>query len=106
MELLSNYDMLDLLDWMPAHEYLALTSTCTHLRSLKNEKTTQQKREESKTYMEVNEGGRRGYTESYYVLPNGEIDGLFVHDSYDDNRTTETPYVNGKRHGTCRVYEC
>ena len=102
MELLSNYDLLDLLNMMPTHEYLGLTSMCTHLRLLKNEKTTQQKREESKMYMELNEGGRRGYTENYYVLPNGEIDGLHILDSYDGRCATETHYVNGN--GTCRVY--
>ncbi len=90
---------------MPAHEYLALTSTCTHLRSLKNEKTTQEKREKSKTRIDDYYDERMGYSDCYYVLPNGEIDGLHIRENYDNYyRTTETIYVNGKRHGICQVY--
>ena len=73
MELLSNYNLLDLLDVLPAHEYLALTSTCTHMHSLKNDRTTRQKRAEARK--RIVEYMIRGKI-SHYVLPNGNKDGI------------------------------
>ena len=105
MELLSNYDLLDLLDWMPAHEYLALTSTCTHMHSLKNDRTTQQKRVEARK--RVVEYGLRCKI-SYFVLLNGNKDGLEQNICYQtlnyDQCKWLTKYVNGKREGSSWVW--